>query len=100
MADIDCPYCGDWSEVCHDAGRGYAEDEAHEMTCESCEKAFVFFTALHFTYDSRKADCLNGAPHNYERTSTYPRKYARMRCKDCEHERALTDAERQTTKAA
>lgn len=63
--DVECPYCGKWNEVCHDDGFGYDEGVAHEMECEHCEKSFVFHTSIHFYYSAGKADCLNGAPHDF-----------------------------------
>ena len=58
--DLECPYCEAGNEVCHDDGQGYAEDENHEMACNSCEKNFTFQTTISFNYAPRKADCLNG----------------------------------------
>jgi len=29
MDDVDCPYCGESQEICHDDGFGYSEDEDH-----------------------------------------------------------------------
>jgi hypothetical protein len=63
--DLECPYCGESNEVCHDDGFGYSEDEAHEMECESCGKNFVFYTSISFSYSPQKADCLNGAAHRF-----------------------------------
>jgi hypothetical protein len=93
MSDIDCPYCGHGQEVCHDDGQGYAEDETHEMECYECEKSFVFTTCISFDYSPAKADCLNGAEHNFKPTITVPRKYTKMRCADCDKTRPCTDAE-------
>ena len=62
--DLECPYCGEGQEVCHDDGAGYAEDESHEMQCSDCDKYFTFQTHISFSYFPEKADCLNDAPHN------------------------------------
>lgn len=93
MSDIECPYCGDEQEINHDDGYGYAEDEVHEQECSNCEKTFVFTTSIHFYYSATKADCLNGGEHKYKKTMTVPRRYTRMRCSDCDHERKPTDSE-------
>jgi len=93
MSDIECPYCGSEQEINHDDGFGYEEDVVHEQECNSCEKTFVFTTSIHFYYTASKADCLNGSEHRFKATMTVPRKYTRMRCKDCDCERKPTDAE-------
>jgi hypothetical protein len=83
MNDIECPYCGEDCDVCHDDGAGYAEDEIHQMECKHCGKAFCFETSVMFLYSPRKADCLNGEPHNYQETNTYPKRYTKLDCKMC-----------------
>jgi len=93
MSDVECPYCGADQEIDHDDGYGYEEDRVHEQECNECEKAFVFKTSIHFYYEVSKADCLNGAPHNFKATKTYPVKYTKMRCVDCDEERKPTDTE-------
>ena len=94
MSDMQCPYCGADQEVCHDDGHGYSEDVKHEHTCSACEKSFVFNTFISFFYEASKADCLNGSPHSYQRTKTWPWTASRMRCVYCDSERALTEDER------
>lgn len=88
-----CPYCDTPQEICHDDGYGYGEDVAHQQMCGTCNRTFVYFTSIHFTYDLREAPCLNGEPHKYEPTFTTPVEYTRMQCAYCEHERQCTDAE-------
>ena len=94
--DVQCPYCGAGQEICHDDGQGYAEDETHSQECDVCNKIFVFTTAISFSYDVRKADCLNGGEHLYEATMTYPIEYTRMKCKYCNCERPCTESEMQS----
>lgn len=72
MSDIDCPYCGQRQEVCHDDGQGYAEGEIHQMECSKCEKAFTFTTEISFTYYPEKADCLNDGKHNFVLQKGHP----------------------------
>jgi len=93
MTGIECPYCGAGVEINHDDGYGYEEDRKHEQECPACEKTFVYTTATHFTYDVTKADCLNGGEHDYHKTKTYPKRFAKMRCSTCDHERSLTAKE-------
>jgi len=89
--DVKCPYCGEWQEINHDDG--YGEGETFEQECADCEKNFVYTTAIIFYYDAKKADCLNGADHNYEPTRTYPKKYTEMKCVDCGYRRSCSDEE-------
>lgn len=92
MRDVECPYCGADLDINHDDGYGYSEDETHQQECCECGKAFVFTTAIHFSYRVDKADCLNGAEHTYERTKTWPPEAARLRCTQCGDEKPLPRA--------
>ena len=89
MRDTECPYCGADVEINHDDGYGYDESDMHQQECE-CGKTFAYFTAIHFTYRTYKADCLNGGEHDYRKTATYPPEFARLRCKMCGDEQPLT----------
>lgn len=89
MKDVECPYCGHEIEVCHDDGFGYEEDTLHEYQCPKCEKYFVFTTSISIHHTSYPADCLNGAPHKYKKTITFPNVCARLRCEDCGHEKPI-----------
>lgn len=60
---------------------------AHE--CQSCEKNFVFEVEYSRDYSAKKADCLNGAEHDYKKTATCPAEYAGLRCKMCGHEKPI-----------
>ena len=90
MSDTNCPYCDAEIEICHDDGYGYAEDRKHEQQCHECEKRFTFYTNVRFYYEPLKADCLNGADHQWEMSSTYPIKYSKWQCKDCDAEKKPT----------
>ena len=94
MSDTECPYCGADVEINHDDGYGYAEDELHQQECSECEKTFVFWTSIHFSYSPQKADCLNDAEHKFKPTTTCPKEYTRMRCADCGTERQPTPEEK------
>jgi hypothetical protein len=93
--DIECPYCGHQQDVCHDDGFAYEEDKAHEEVCGGCDKNFVFFTTIMFSYDGRKADCLNDGEHKLTPSRTIPKWATHMSCSDCDFERPPTDAERE-----
>ena len=62
----NCPYCNAELEINHDDGRGYSEDEIHQQECHSCNMVFAFTTSICLYYEPKKADCLNGSPHNWE----------------------------------
>tara|TARA_R110002020_G_scaffold472424_1_gene700418 strand:+ start:13673 stop:13963 length:291 start_codon:yes stop_codon:yes gene_type:complete len=86
--DIQCPYCGKEQDVCHDDGAGYEEDKAHEMECCGCEKTFTFQTHISYDYYPSKADCMNGAPHDFGGWSFVfslnDKNFEDRHCKDCE----------------
>ena len=87
--DVEFPYCGAELEINHDDGYGYEEYGIYEQECRECEKVFVYTTWISIHHEAKKADCLNGAPHQYKKTATYPPEFARMRCVDCGHETVL-----------
>jgi hypothetical protein len=95
MKDLNCPYCDAGLDVCHDDGFGYEEDRAHEMECDECGKNFVFHTLILFYYSPKKADCLNGSPHNFREwramwLNEEGGEHQRRGCKDCDHCEEMT----------
>jgi len=98
MNDLECPYCGEGLEVCHDDGQGYEEDERHEMGCFKCGKEFVFTTSITFYYEPSMADCLNGAHHVLKPSKTIPEWYTKMECVDCDFKREPNIQEKETYK--
>lgn len=72
--DVECPYCGEWQEICHDDGYGREEDEMHNQECSDCEKVFAYTTAITFHYDASKAECLNDGDHKWEKMTIIPAK--------------------------
>ncbi|MFM7013126.1 MAG: hypothetical protein ACKO0Z_27980 [Betaproteobacteria bacterium] len=93
MSDMECPYCGAEQGVCHDDGHGYDEGVKHAHTCSKCDKTFVFETFISFYYEPSKADCLNGADHEFLFLKSWPAQYSRMTCKHCGYERTATPVE-------
>lgn len=92
--DLECPYCGFCQDVNHDDGFGYEENVKHQMCCENCDKEFVFTTSISYDYEPEKADCLNGAEHDWKPTITFPKEYTKMYCKMCDEHRCMTTKER------
>ena len=48
--DVQCPYCGQWQDICHDDGYGYEEDTDHHQECDLCGKRFRYRTSICFMY--------------------------------------------------
>jgi len=86
MKDVKCPYCGHEQNVDHE---DVDEGQLNEDQCQECEKYFVYDMSILITYEAHKADCLNGSPHEYEKTLTIPAEYARMKCTQCGDEQPL-----------
>jgi hypothetical protein len=83
MKDINCPYCNAEIDINHDDGHGYEENELHQQECNKCGKVFVFTTYISYSYTPYKAECLNGEPHDYKSTHTYPIEFTEMECTMC-----------------
>ena len=93
MSDVECPYCGAEQEINHDDGYGMDEDGQYEQECGECEKTFSYTTSFLVLHEAKRADCLNGAPHKYKPTRTYPKRYTKMECEDCGYRRPCTEEE-------
>ncbi len=93
IEDTECPYCGKWQEINHNDGYGYDESIVHEQQCYDCEKYFTFTTSISFSYESGKADCLNGKDHKFKPSHTTPKNNTKMICSDCDKRRELTNIE-------
>lgn len=86
--DFQCPYCGSWQE--HDTDQSKS-GPLHQTSCFECEKSFVFSVEYYPTFSVHKADCLNGAPHDYkdrlEGNEYYQQYFSKwIQCRDCDHE--------------
>lgn len=83
---VVCPYCGAEDD---DTGQILEGGNGPDgIDCDGCGKSFMYeadFT-VHFT--TWKADCLNGAPHDWKRSQTpcdgVP--YVEV-CRNCHHRR-------------
>jgi len=86
-----CPYCGheeeDAWELDHD------QDSHNLIECGNCEKTFIAAVSITVNWYGRPADCLNGSPHKWEATHTFPVEFTRMRCESCYEERTPTKEE-------
>ena len=98
MKDEKCPYCDEWQEINHDDGYGYEEDRVYQQECTSCGKTFVYTTAIILSYNAEKADCLNGADHDWQPTITYPKECTKMYCTMCDEHREPTSEEKERHK--
>jgi len=84
MIDTYCPYCDEGIEINHDDGYGYKEDETYEQECRSCGKTFAFTSYISYSYNTNRADCLNGGTHEWEPMHIYPKHWPEARrCKGC-----------------
>jgi len=94
--DVECPYCNKVQEIKHDDGYGYDESALHQQDCNDCGKTFTYRTDIIFSHEAFKADCLNGSPHIFKQTVTYPKNFTMMRCVGCDEERTPTEEEMKT----
>jgi hypothetical protein len=94
MKDLKCPYCGHEFDIDRCDGEGCTEDVLEQKQCPKCEMFFVFNTTIVFIHETHEAACLNGSPHNYVITATYPKECSKMVCTMCDDTRELTDEER------
>ena len=94
MNDLNCPYCEEPNEVCHDDGQGYEEGEYHQMECSSCRKWFIFSTVVSFDYTSKAANCLNEGEHDWYITTTIPKFATKMQCSQCGEKRNPSNSEK------
>jgi len=94
--DLHCPYC---ETDIDDPDDCYAPETTYEHQCPACEKHFVFTVDYIRDYSAAKAECLNGAPHDYKETTTFPRQYTRLRCSMCDDHKPISDARRAELKA-
>ena len=73
-----CPYCRSLVGVDHD--EDCEKKDLYEATCSACGKHFVYIEMHTVTYESYKADCLNGGPHLWRPNRDFPH---RLTCRDC-----------------
>jgi len=89
MSDVKCPYCNTEQEINHDDGYGFEESCAHEQSCTSCGKTFLFYTSVTFTYD---VSCKDGE-HILKPSEHFPEILECTRCDHFERAKAQENAE-------
>ena len=82
MTDLFCPYCEHEQDYYEDP---LDDDETTEIECDNCKKNFIITAHYSVDYSSEKADCLNGAEHDYQEITGYPKEYFadKRRCSMC-----------------
>lgn len=64
MNDFECPYCG--KDLC-EPGDCREMERNYEWECGYCGKVFQFSVDYTINFYTKKADCLNGDPHDYRK---------------------------------
>ena len=93
MSYTNCPYCKEELDIdttdIDNIDRTY-----HEYQCPECGNNFVFIGEFSLDIISHKADCLNGKPHDWKPSITYPPCFTQMKCAMCGGNREPTQEER------
>lgn len=87
MNTIKCPYCGFENPPDCEC---LEEDADCEIECLNCEKIFMYTIGYIPVYSSWETPCLNGGKHKFKKTHTYPKEFARLRCKYCGEEKEIS----------
>lgn len=90
MRDLCCPYCDKELDRPDDC---YEQDHPYQWTCYKCDKQFIFTITYYASYTATKADCLNGADHDFKPINGYPREYFKNKraCSMCDKEIEVKD---------
>ena len=84
MEDLKCPYCGKRQEPEHEFIHEINQNEFYPHECKSCSKTFTYTTTIICLNSERKADCLNGGEHKWEKVVCIPNFFPnRRRCQGC-----------------
>lgn len=86
MSDVNCPYCGESQEVCHDDGANYNEDGELNYCCNAdCDKEFTICTSMTPCYTTYCEDgthdlSLKAIKPDCERLGKYSKDHVRINC--------------------
>jgi hypothetical protein len=85
-ANHECPYCGKPQEHCND--EPFDQDEIWDEECNDCGKSYRLQGWYTEEYNAEKADCLNGAAHDFRQIVGAPEEWfiGKFRCVSCEEE--------------
>ena len=75
--ELVCPYCGNQFQDCFEL-----PECCDDVECGECGKHFTYETYVTRTFTSKKADCLNGSPHEWREPRVYD-KYTVKYCRAC-----------------
>lgn len=92
MIDFDCPYCGNGSDYYDDP---LSDGESTEVQCGECEKNFIVTAYYSVDHISKKADCLNGGEHKWNKQRCVPEYFANIICDECGSTHNPSDEERE-----
>lgn len=77
--ELVCPYCGYEFSDSWECG-----EDSDDYQCEKCSKRFVYTSDTTRTFTSSKADCLNGAPHDWKYSPIFGPEYPDAKyCRAC-----------------
>ncbi len=89
--DVRCPYCGSTSVIPEYLACSCKEGELYPRLCTVCKMTFVMQIVITYALTGKKANCLNGAEHNYKETFARPLRNTQLRCVDCHDEQPLPE---------
>ena len=93
MHDVECPYCGSDTDINHEDGQGYTEDELHTQHCYECDRTFGYTTAILYYYEAEKLPLCHEeigeashelVPHESDRTIGF---LEAVKCAKCDYNR-------------
>lgn len=76
--NLICPYCG-----YEDQDSWELSESSDNYTCGDCSKNFTYNSSVSRTFTSQKADCLNGAEHNWRDWHNVLPELKQRSCRTC-----------------
>lgn len=93
MYKVECPYCKKEEKYSYDS-LSFEDGGRSELECPSCQKSFITYTSIHFSFDSQRAECLNDGEHVWRPNHAFPKCATKMFCAVCGEERNPTEDEK------